>query len=45
MRVDEGGARASFHAGPYRLVPEADLEGARESGRRWAALYHEYEPR
>jgi len=27
---------------PYHIVPEAYLEGARESGRRWAALHKKY---
>jgi trans-o-hydroxybenzylidenepyruvate hydratase-aldolase len=27
---------------PYHLVPEAYLEGARSSGRLWAALHAEY---
>ncbi|WP_428384012.1 dihydrodipicolinate synthase family protein [Nevskia ramosa] len=27
---------------PYTLIPEAYLEGARESGRRWSALHREH---
>lgn len=43
-RMDAAGwMRAGPARPPYTLVPEAYLEGARESGRRWAQLHREYD--
>lgn len=42
-RMDEAGwMKAGPCRPPYTIVPESYLEGARESGRRWAALHREY---
>lgn len=42
-RMDAAGwMKAGSPRPPYHLVPEAYLEGARESGRRWAALHAHY---
>jgi trans-o-hydroxybenzylidenepyruvate hydratase-aldolase len=42
-RMDAAGwMRAGSPRPPYHLVPEPYLEGAREAGRRWAALHARY---
>lgn len=42
-RMDEAGwMKAGPCRPPYHLVPPAYLEGARESGRRWAKLHREF---